>query len=264
VIPACAPGQAAIVTAQCSTGPVTVWDPEGRSVYDALQVKLNKRFSKNYQFLLSYSLQKQLTIGTDSNLVPWNTTNFFQSYGPGIANQQLNLAGIYRLPWGFQISLNSFISSAPPVEPYIANIDISNTGQTNTALSMLDPHVGFNQSLSASQLTAAVAYVNANYAGTKDPHGNLIPTLAVPTNFTLSRPIFNQDFSIKKVFTVKERYRFTVQYDIFNAFNISNLTGYGLALNEPGFGVATSRLGATSTFQSGGTRAMQVAGRFQF
>ena len=264
VIPACGPGQAAIVSAECSTGPVTVWDPEGRSVYDALQVKLQKRFSKGYYFLLSYAYQKQVTINTDSNLVPWNTQNFFQSYGPDIPTQQLNLAGTYNLPWGFTISLNNFIQSSTPQEPYIANIDISNTGQTNTALSMLDPNVGFNQSLSSSQIVAAVNYINTNWAGKTDPHGNVIPTLAVPTNFTLSRPIFTQDFRVTKNFTVKERYKFSILGEVFNAFNISNLTGYGTALNEPGFGVATSRLGATSTFQGGGTRAFQVGGRFSF
>jgi carboxypeptidase family protein len=264
VIPACAPGQAAIVSAECSTGPVTVWDPEGRSVYNGLLVKLNKRLTHHYSFLASYALQKLLTVNTDSNLVPWNTTNFFQSYGPGLATHQLNVAGVVQLPWGFSISLNNFIQSSTPQEPFLANIDMSNTGQTNTALSMLDPHIGFDQSLNASQITAAVNYINANYAGTKDPHGNVIPTLSVPTSFTLSRPIFSQDFSVKKQFVYKERYRLQIQYDIFNAFNISNLTGYGLALNEPGFGVATDRLGADSPFGSGGTRAMQVGARLSF
>lgn len=265
VIPACtSAAQAANVSAECSTGSITIWDPEGRSIYNGLLVKLNKRFSNHYSFIASYALQKQNTINGDSGGVPWNTANFFQSYGPDLANQQLNIAGLYQLPWGFSISLNNFIQSRTPEEPYIANIDISNTGQTNTALSMLDPHVGFDQSLSASQITAAVNYINTTYAGAKDPHGNPIPTLTVPTSFTLSRPIFTQDFSIKKEFVYKERFRLRIQYDIFNAFNISNLYNYGLALNEPGFGVATGRLGDSSPFGSGGTRAMQVGGRLSF
>jgi Carboxypeptidase regulatory-like domain len=265
VIPACtSAAQAATVGAECSTGSITVWDPEGRSVFDALLVKLNKRFSHHYSFLASYALQKQVAINFDSGGVPWNTANVFQSYGPMLARQQLNLAGIYQLPWGFSLSINNFIQSATPQEPFIANIDMSNTGQTNTALSMMDPHVGFDQSLSPSQITAAVNYINTTYAGAKDPHGNPIPTLTVPTSFTLSRPIFTTDFSLKKDFVYKERYRLRIQYDVFNAFNISNLYNYGLALNEPGFGVATGRLGDSSPFGSGGTRAMQVAGRFSF
>ncbi len=264
VIPACTPAQAANVSAECSTGSITVWDPEGRSVYDGLLVKLNKRFSNHYQFIASYALQKQVTINADSGGVPWNTASFFQSYGPDLPTHQLNIAGVAQLPWGFSLSLNNFIQSATPEEPYIANIDMSNTGQTNTALSMMDPNVSFNQNLSASQITAAVNYMNANWAGKTDPHGNVIPTLTVPTSFTMSRPIITQDFSLKKQFTYKERYHLTLQYDVFNAFNISNLYNYGLALNEPGFGVATGRLGDSSPFGSGGTRAMQVGGRFTF
>ena len=244
VIPACTPAaQAANVSAECSTGSITVWDPEGRSIYNGLLVKLNKRFSNHYQFIASYALQKQVTINADSGGVPWNTASFFQSYGPDLPTHQLNIAGVAQLPWGFSLSLNNFIQSATPEEPYIANIDMSNTGQTNTALSMMDPNVSFNQTLSASQITAAVNYMNANWAGKTDPHGNVIPTLTVPTSFTMSRPIITQDFSLKKQFIYKERFHLTLQYDVFNAFNISNLYNYGLALNEPGFGVATGRLG---------------------
>lgn len=264
VIPACTGNEASSVTAECSTGSITIWDPEGRSVYEGLLVKLNKRFSKRYSLIASYALQKQDTINPDSGGVPWNTTNFFASYGPDLPNQQLNVAALIQLPWGFNLSLNSFMQSAMPVEPYIANFDISNTGQSNTAISMLDPNISFDQNLSNAQLAAAVNYINAHYAGTTDAHGNVMPTLTLPSNFTLTRPIYSQDFSLKKQFNYRERYHLILQYDIFNAFNISNLTNYNLALNTPAFGVATNRLGATSPFGSGGTRAMQVGGRFTF
>lgn len=264
VIPACTTAQATVVSAECSTGSITVWDPEGRSVFNALLVKLTKRMSHHYSFIASYALQQQNTVNADSGGVPWNTMNFFQSYGPDLPTHQFNLAGVYQLPWGFSLSLNNFIQTMTPQEPYIANFDLSNTGQSNTALSMLDPHVGFDQNLNQSQIVAAVNYLNANWAGKTDAHGNVFPTITMPTSFTLARPIISQDFSLKKQFSFKERYRVTIQYDVFNAFNISNLNSYGLALNEPAFGVATNRLGATSPFGSGGTRAMQVGGRFSF
>lgn len=91
-----------------------------------------------------------------------------------------------------------------------------------------------------------------------------VPHITLPANFTLGRPIFTQDISLKKAFTFKEKYKFQLQYDVFNVFNISNLNNYGLGLNDPGFGVATNRLGASSPFGSGGPRAMQVGGRFSF
>ena len=38
-------------------GPINEWTPEGRSVYEALLVKLQKRFSNHIAGQLSYALQ---------------------------------------------------------------------------------------------------------------------------------------------------------------------------------------------------------------
>ena len=38
-------------------GPINEWTPEGRSVYEALLVKLQKRFSNHFAGQLSYALQ---------------------------------------------------------------------------------------------------------------------------------------------------------------------------------------------------------------
>jgi len=263
VIPACTTAaQAANPSAECSTGSITEWDPEGRSVYDGLLVKLVKRYSHRYSFTASYAWQKLLAI----NEV--NAVNMFAGYGPALAPQQLNFAGVVQLPWGFTLSINSFMSSATPSMPYIDNYDYSNTGQQTTPISALDPKIGYNcftgGGCSSSDLTAAVAYLNTTYAGATDPHGKPFSPITLPSNFTLGRPIFSQDFSLKKTFAYKEKYKLQIQYDVFNAFNVSNLSNYGLGLNDPAFGVATNRLGASSPFGSGGPRAMQVGGRISF
>ena len=39
-------------------------------------------------------------------------------------------------------------------------------------------------------------------------------------------PTISQDFRLTKVFTLKERYQFRILAEMFNAFNIANLTGY--------------------------------------
>jgi hypothetical protein len=72
---------------------------------------------------------------------------------------------------------------------------------------------------------------------------------------------------------VKERYRFSVLAEMFNALNISNLTfasTYQLdaknvlnpAAQTYSFGQPTGRV--TQTFGSGGPRALQVGARFTF
>lgn len=71
--------------------------------------------------------------------------------------------------------------------------------------------------------------------------------------------------------TIKERYKFSVFGEFFNAFNIANLTSYGFSLSSVNpnpakqafsFGQPTQRFG--QVFGSGGPRAIQVGGRFTF
>ena len=96
--------------------------------------------------------------------------------------------------------------------------------------------------------------------------------LALPSNYALSAPIFSQDIRLTKTFVVKDRYRFIVLTEMFNALNISNLTigTYQLdtknvlnpAAQTYSFGQPTGRV--TQTFGSGGPRALQVGARFTF
>lgn len=44
--------------AECSTGPISLWVPEGHSRFNGLLVKLQKRLSNRVQFTASYALEK--------------------------------------------------------------------------------------------------------------------------------------------------------------------------------------------------------------
>ena len=103
--------------------------------------------------------------------------------------------------------------------------------------------------------------------------------LALPENYNFGTPTVSQDFRLTKVFTVHERYKFSILAEMFNAFNISNKTGYSYTLDNAStatavcqqgstagqscsFGQATSRPG--QTFGSAGPRAVQLGARFTF
>jgi hypothetical protein len=59
IIPRCATSPDFTVGHECTTGGITFWVPEGRSVYDGLLVKVVKRFSNRFQFeLMSLPGQK--------------------------------------------------------------------------------------------------------------------------------------------------------------------------------------------------------------
>ena len=277
VIPLCTPAQAQDVTAECSTGSMTFWTDQGRSIYEGMLVKLNKRMEHHFQFTASYALQRE-TAET-----AWNLNNWMAGYGQILPHHNLNVAGVVQLPWGFSLSINSAIVSRTPVMANVSSLELP--GTVNSGSTEPLPGLAYN-SLNAgngkAQLAAAVAAFDANIAGTKNANGSTIAPVALPQNYALSQPFFSQDFRLSKVFTVKERYRFTILAEMFNAFNISNVTigSYSLdplaagsvqtngILTTSGptqatnFGQPTGRV--AQTFGSGGPRAVQVGARFQF
>jgi hypothetical protein len=268
IIPRCATSPDFNPNDQCSTGGITFWVPEGRSVYDGLLVKVVKRFSQRYQFVTSYALQKLVTV----NSAAANLDNFFASYGPALPRHNLNVAAVVDAPWGFKLSVNSSIISSNPVNPVITGIDLNGSGNTTFPLSEAAPGLNyncFNYGCDKSDLVKAIAYWNTNVAtastGKKALNGVAIPTLSLPSNYDLGTPIFTQDFRITKDLTIKERYRFSLFGEFFNAFNVANLTYNGTpTINSVAFGQPTGRVGQATTFGSGGPRAIQVGGRFSF
>src|SRR5579883_681792 len=266
IIPVCTAAQRYIPGQECVQGPINEWTPEGRSVYEALLVKLQKRFSRRYQFQLSYALQN-----LDSDYTVVEANNYLASYGPNLPRHNLNLAGTANLPWGFVLSLNMQMISRSPFTATTNGVDLSGTGvASSTPLPELQ-YGCLALGCSKSDLTKAVADFNAKYAGTKAPNGAIIPAYVLPSHYQLGDPTYNQDFRLTKNFVYKERYRLSILGEVFNAFNIANLRGYGVTLDKAAanpatqtyaFGQPTQR--ALQTFGSAGPRAFQVGARFTF
>ena len=276
VIPKCAtpnftPG------VECSNGPITQWTDQGRAVYEGLLLRVQKRMSHRYQWSVNYALQNE------NAETCWNLLNCQAGYGPAIARNNLGVQGLVQLPWGFQLSVNSSIITRSAVEPLVGTIALAGTDING---SQALPGFSYNSGGLTSgkgDLVKAVEQWNSTLAGTKDSKGNTIPTLVLPHDYQFGDPTLSQDFRLTKVFTVKERYRFTILAEMFNAFNVSNLSGYnftldplgaGCTLTAPGsaftscptqtynFGQPTQR--AFQTFGSGGPRALQLGARIDF
>jgi hypothetical protein len=260
VIPICAASQYYVPGQECSTGSITFWVPEGRSVYDALLVKLQKRLSHRVQFVASYALQKLAAENASVNL-----NDYFAGWGPSIPKQNFNVAGVGNLWWGLTLSLNSSMISATPVMPTISGIDLNGAGNTTFPLSEAVPNLSyncFNYSCGKAQLAAAVAQFNSTWAGKKAMNGVTIATLSVPSNYGLGSPIISQDVRLAKTFTYKERYRLAIFGEVFNLLNVSNLSQFNTTLNSPAFGQPSARI--NQVFGSGGPRAEQLGARFSF
>lgn len=267
VIPVCTGAQRSDPNAQCSTGPITFWTPGGRTSFNAMLLKFDKRFSKRYSFTVSYALQNRQTVDGIVNLDNW-----FESYSTVGPKHVLNVSGIIDLPWGFQIGVISATSSRGTVMPVINGVDLNGDGVGFTPIPGVDFNC-FNRGCGKEELAGAVAawnqrfYPNGPPSATRPPVQDArrqnIPFLTLPANYEFGDSFNSQDVRLTKLFTYRERYKLSVFAEMFNVFNIANLSGFNFQLNNPSsFGQPTQRV--AQTFGSGGPRALQVGARFQF
>ena len=259
IIPLCTTAaQRADVNAQCSTGGISFWVPGGRGTYNAMLVKLDKRFSKRYLFTASYALTNNHGINGINNM-----DNYFSTWGPQGGRHLLNLSGLIDLPWGFQVGVISSMASKGPLMPTVTGVDLDGDGTTSEPLPGLDWNC-FNRGCGKDDLRTAVAAWNAKYpAGSKDARGSAIPQLTLPNDFEFGDNFSSQDVRVTKTFSFKDNITLKIFGEAFNIFNISNLGGYNFTVNSGGsFGLAQSR--ASQVFGSGGARAFQLGGRFTF
>lgn len=258
VIPRCTGTQASVPGFPCSTGPITFWTPGGRSVYNALLVKVDKRFARRYQFTASYALTDQHGYNGIYNMDQWNS-----SWGPQGARHILNISGLVDLPLGIQLGIISSTSTVGPITATVGNTDLTGSGVSTTPVPGLAINC-INRGCGASDLQAAVTSWNSTYGGKKDARGQTIQPLTLPSNYSFGRTFNSQDIRVTKKFSFgnEERFKITVFGEIFNLFNYANYSGFSYDLTNSAFGQATQRAG--QVFGSGGPRAVQVGGRFQF
>ncbi len=260
-IPACSvvnPTKASTPGVECSNGSISFWEPGARNTYQAMLVKLDKRFAHRFQFTASYALQSQYGVNGIYDL-----TNWAQSWGPQGSRSILNIVGVVDMPWGFQLGLVTSVRTRGPVTAVVSGYELNNSGATAGAPI---PGVGFNclnSGCGQSNLAAAVTSWNSTYAGKTSANGqNQFPTLTLPANYELGEGGHSEDLRLTKTFTFKERYKFAAFVEMFNIFNVSNLSGYSFNLASAAFGQPQQRAG--QVFGSGGPRAVQVGGRFSF
>ena len=244
--------------AQCSNGPITFWTPGGHETYNALLLKLDKRFSNRYLFGASYALTDRTTIDGISNL-----DNYFANEGPAGPQHLLNLSALVDLPGNIQIGIISAMSTRSPVMPTIANLDLDGDGTTTTPIPGVDYNC-FNRGCGEEDLAQAVAAFNQRYAGTRDARGQAIAALSLPAEYQLGDSFSSQDLRITKTFNLGgQQTKLAVFMEVFNLFNVANLSNFAYNLsNAATFGRPTTR--ASQVFGSGGPRAFQLGGRLTF
>jgi hypothetical protein len=264
VIRPCAASERSNPAVQCSNGAITFWTPAGRSVYNALLVKLDKRFARRYMLTASYAMTFQHGYNGIINLDQWNA-----SWGPQGARHILNVSGVVDIWKGIQVGVISASSTKGPLTPSITGIDLTGGGVSTTPLQGLPSYNCVNRGCGKEDIEKAVANWNQNFAGKRDGLGKVIPQVVLPAAYRLGDNFNSQDIRVTKMFTFQERYKLSVFAEAFNILNIANLGGFSSNLDQVvptnqtfNFMQPTSRAG--QVFGSGGPRAFQVGGRFQF
>jgi hypothetical protein len=269
IIPACTAANANNPAAECSSGPISFWWAGATSVYKALLVRVDKRMSNHYQFTVSYALQDNEGIQD----ITQNLNDYFASYGPTVPRHNLTASATVDIKGGFQVSLLSYFLSRGPVAPTINGFDNNGTNTTSGAYTPLLAVTsgGYSGFLSKDDLQSLVNQYNSNVAGTLTPEGKAgiapnqkYPTITLPTDYMLNDTFSSQDLRVVKSFHFGSRStELRLIGEVFNLFNVSNLTNFNFNLASPAtFGKANQRVG--QTFGTGGPRAAQVAVRLGF
>lgn len=242
----CRGAEAANPAVVCSTGTITFNTPSGRRNYKGLLVKLDRRFSNKHMYTVSYAFQSQHGFNGIINKRDW-----FASWGPQGGRHVLNVSGIVELPWKFQLSMISAMSSRGGVTASIPGIDLDGDGSGSEPLPGARVN-SLNRGLGKDDLAKLVGEFNSKYAGTRTPRNQTVPRINLPSNYHLGDWFSSQDLRLSKVFTFgsAERYKFTAFAEGFNIFNVANLGGFQMNLTDATFGQPTTRAG--QVFGSGG------------
>jgi hypothetical protein len=234
----------------------------GWSQYNALQVKVEKRYAKGLTFLASYAYSKTLGIGDTAGIQDQSNIAGERSLANTDMRHHFVGSMLYPLPFGrgrefgrdwnrwttgvlggWSFSPIVTLSSGTPLN-LIVSSNPSNTGGTADR-----PNVVGNWHLknpSPGQWFKAGAFV-PNDSGA---YGN------AGRNLINSPGTFNLDAALRKDIQVTERVTMQLRLESFNATNTPSLGSPGIDLNAP------TSFGVIST--AGAPRENQIAVKFLF
>jgi hypothetical protein len=260
VLPKCTAAQRSDPKALCSLGPILVFSAIGRARYLGLRVRADKRLSHRWQLLASYAYSSNVGNNFGNG---FDNDNPLANHGPLDRDIRhiLNLSGLVQLPLRFQLAFVVIYQSKPRFSAFLGGLDLNGDGTTGDLLPGTRVNQ-FNRGSGKEDLRRLVDEFNQNYAGKKDMKGSDIQLIRLPGNFEFGDRFLTHDLRLSRVFTFSERWRLTLIGEVFNLFNIANLSGHSSDLLAPGFGQPTSRV--TQVFGSGGPRAFQLAARVSF
>jgi len=216
---------------------VTVRDARGRAQYDSLQVQLERRFTKGWQYIAAYTFSKTKDNGEGAFDRVANGINYIEPYGISRLDYPhvFSFETVYELPYGRG---RQFGSDIPKALDYVIG------GWTLNSIFRAQSGNPFD----VRNNNRLVNLVGDPYTGNKSPYLNRTAFQAVATglgnlerNSLRSPSTYQWNLGISKNFGITERVR--VQFRT-EAFNI---------LNNIQWGSPNTDLNNSSTFNGFGT-----------
>ena len=244
---------------------VTYLNDVGTSSYNALTVRLERRYSNGLSFLTSLNWAKSLDQGTtaSSGTTPQNPLNLRSEWGPSSYDARLRYIATFidELPFG--TGRRFFASSNPVVRSVISgweatailtlqtgnpfnvttSADISNTGTANRPFQIGDPSLGAPHTLNKWFNTSA--FTNVNPAG-----ANIYAYGNTRRDNVYGPGLENLDAGIFRTFRVTERISTQIRAEAFNALNHPSFSNPSSDTNSPAtFGVISSTVSTARQLQ---------------
>jgi hypothetical protein len=282
-------------------------DSSGFSTYKAMLLRVDRRFSNGFQMTASYALSRFKAFGGDSlglGATVTDLNDIRKEFGPAGLDRthRFVLSAIYDLPFyrkssdsfkrnvlgGWQVSFISTAFSGIPFSVFLPNfVDLSKTGTFQSYLPGTGEGSLGRDVKNAGALNAIIDRYNASIptlgepCGANSPTGRcdstngnffdpIVPVAHVPNDALIGGDsLISQDVRLTKTFGFGERMKLDLIGEVFNLFNVANLTtggtvGFTLSAAGDSSNPIPPSERTTSVFGTGGPRAFQFAAKFRF
>jgi Carboxypeptidase regulatory-like domain len=266
---------------------ILAYESIGRDNYDALQIAVEKRFSKGLEFTSNFTWSKALDISSQASIS--NVGSVYNPYNPkaayGISDHDIpriwNTTFVYQMPalhslgsagnavlGGWQIGGLWLLHSGQAMSINGGTNPLSPCGQNNASCS--DVNSDFADRVPGQPLNVhqgGKAHWLNEYFNTAAFIYNANGTFGNSGRNSMFGPGWNEaDLNFSKNFNFKERYRIQIRWEMFNAFNRTEFSNPNNTWNPAGtsnFGQITGDNGLTY-FSPTSARLCQAAMKFYF
>jgi hypothetical protein len=217
----------------------------GSSIFHSLQAKVEKRFSRGFTVLASYTLSKNITNATGAGIQDPYNLRAERSLAQWDAPERLVLSGLWELPFGKGRWLGANWNRAADAVIGGWQLNAITSFQSGFPLSLTStgsPRP--NRIHPVQQLSGSIASRVLQYFDTS--------AFAIPAAFTYGNApatepdirtpgIDNTDLSLLKNFRIVEKVKAQLRFESFNVFNRVQFGSPGTQVGTTSFGVITAQ-----------------------